>query len=50
VAGVTYVTQAADDISGGWTNISTNTPGVSGIWIVNESATAGQKFYRAMIP
>lgn len=49
-AGTTYVTQSAIDLTGPWTNISTNIPGAGGVWTVPDSATANQKFYRALIP
>jgi hypothetical protein len=50
VAGVTYVTQSATDLTGAWTDISTNTPGMGGTWTITDSATRGQTFYRAVIP
>jgi hypothetical protein len=44
MAGVTYVTQSTTDLTGDWSNISTNTLGTGDIWTVTDSASGGQTF------
>lgn len=50
IAGVTYVTQAATDLAGAWTSISTNTPSGTTLTVSEPVGGGTRKFYRTVIP